>query len=132
MPRIPVLLPALALLAATPLLAYSDTPAPLSPKALDELAGRTAGKPVDCVQLNRIGSTRIVDATAIIYKQSSRLWYVNQPNGGDCALLRPDRTLITRSTTNRLCGNDMVMIAEPTTGVTYGACGLGRFVPYTK
>jgi hypothetical protein len=126
------LLPAFALLAATPLLAHSDTPAPLSDKAKKELAGRTAGKPVSCIQLNRIGATRIVDATAVIYKQSSRLWYVNQPDDGHCALLRPRRTLITRTTTSQLCGNDLVMIADPSSPITYGSCGLGKFVPYTK
>ncbi len=126
------LLPALALLAATPLLAWSDTPAPLSEKAQKELAGRTAGKPVNCIQLNRIGPTKIVDQTAIIYKQSPRLWYVNQPDDGHCALLRPRRTLITSTPTSQLCGNDLVTIADPSSPITYGACGLGKFVPYTK
>ena len=65
MSRAPMILPALALLAAAPLLAYSDTPAPLSAKARKALAGRTAGEPVDCVQLSRIGSTEIVDETAV-------------------------------------------------------------------
>jgi hypothetical protein len=127
-----MILPALALLAAAPLLAYSDTPAPLSAKARKALAGRTAGEPVDCVQLSRIGSTEIVDETAVIYKESPRRWYVNQPDDGRCALLRPRRVLVTHTTTSQLCGNDMVMIAETNAPVTYGACGLGRFVPYTK
>jgi hypothetical protein len=126
------LLPTFALLAATPLLAYSDSPAPLSEKAQKELAGRTAGKPVHCIQLNRIDGTKIVDQTAIIYKHSSRLWYVNQPNDGHCALLRPRRTLITTTQTSQLCGNDLVTIADPSSPITYGACGLGKFTPYTK
>ena len=126
------LLPFLALLAATPLLARSDSPAPLSEKAQKVLAGHTAGKPVRCIQLNRIGPTTIVDETAIIYKQSSRLWYVNQPDDGRCSLLKPRRMLITSTPTSQLCGNDMVTIADPSSPITYGSCGLGRFVPYTK
>lgn len=132
MPRAFTILPAFVLLVAAPLPAYSNSPAPLSRKAQKELAGRTAGKPVACVRLNRIGSTRIVDETAVIYKQSSRLWYVNQPDGGRCALLKPRRTLITRTSSGQLCGNDLVTIAEPGSPITYGACGLGQFVPYTK
>ena len=107
--------------------AYFDAASPL--KILEYTA---AGKPVACVRLNRIGSTRIVDETAVIYKQSSRLWYVNQPDGGRCALLKPRRTLITRTSSGQLCGNDLVTIAEPGSPITYGACGLGQFVPYTK
>ncbi|QTH20461.1 hypothetical protein HRJ34_19270 [Rhizorhabdus wittichii] len=129
MPRARSLLPLFAL---PLLLAASDAPQPLSAKAQKELAGRTAGAPVSCVQLRRIQATRIVDETAIIYKESSRRWYVNQPDGGRCALLRPNRVLITHSNTSQLCGNDLVTIAEPTSPITYGACGLGEFVPYTK
>lgn len=129
MPRARSLLPLIAL---PLLLAASDAPAPLSPKALKELAGRTAGAPQSCVQLRRIRSTVIVDETAVIYKESPRLWYVNQPDGGRCSLLRPNRVLITRTTTSQLCGNDLVTIAEQVSPITYGACGLGKFVPYTK
>jgi len=132
MPPVAKLLSVLALLGATPLLAYSDAPAPLSAKAQQQLAGRTAGKPVNCVQLSRIGATTIVDETAVIYKQSSRLWYVNQLDDGHCALLRPRRTLITSTSSGNLCGNDLVTIADPASPITYGACGLGKFVPYTK
>ena len=132
MPRLSMLLPAFALLAAAPLLATSDTPVPLSPKALDVLAGRTAGKPSTCIQLRLMGSTQIVDETAVIYKQSSRLWYVNQPENGHCTQLRPRLALITRTSTGQLCSNDLVTIADPGSPVTHGSCGLGRFVPYTK
>jgi hypothetical protein len=128
-----MLLPALALLAATPLLARADSPAPLSEKAQKALAGRTAGPSTACIQLSQIISTEIVDKTAVIYKRSSRLWYVNQPNDGDCTMLNRNRMLITHTTTPQLCGNDLVTIAESgSPALTYGACSLGRFVPYTK
>ncbi|KRB80866.1 hypothetical protein ASE00_17800 [Sphingomonas sp. Root710] len=122
---------AVALL-CVPAVAATDAPVPLSAKAQKELSGRTAGAPVSCVQLRRIGATRIVDATAVIYKQSARLWYVNQPDNGRCTLLRPNRMLVTTTSTGQLCSNDLLTIAEPSSPITYGACGLGRFVPYTK
>ena len=126
------LLPILALLAATPLLAHSDSPAPLSEKAQKALAGRTADKPVNCVQLNLMGASTIVDETAIIYKQSSKLWYFNQPDGGRCNLLKPRRILITSTPSSQLCGNDLVTIAESGSPISFGACGLGKFTPYRK
>lgn len=131
--RLCTIFPAAALLAAAPLHAgEADKPVSLSAKAQKELAGRTPGKPVACVPLNRLGATRIVDETAIIYKQSPRLWYVNQPDDGHCTLLRPNRTLITRTSSSQLCSNDLVTIADPGSPITYGACGLGPFIPYTK
>ena len=37
------------------------------------LAGRVAGKPVDCLDLNRIRSSRIIDRTAILYETDNVL-----------------------------------------------------------
>lgn len=127
--RIRSLLPLLAL---PLLLAASDAPAPLSAKAIKQLAGRTAGEPVSCIQLTRVRSSEIVDETAIIYKESSRRWYVNQPDGGRCPMLEPRRILITRTPSGQLCGNDLITIAEAGSPITFGACGLGKFVPYTR
>lgn len=128
-PRARSLLPLLAL---PILLAAADAPAPLSDKAMKELTGRTAGTPTSCVSMRRIQSTRIVDETAVIYKESSRRWYVNQLDHGRCALLRPNRVLITQRSTSQLCSNDLVTIAEQVSPITYGACSFGEFVPYTK
>ena len=126
-------LPILPILIALPLLlAASDAPAPLSAKAVKELAGRTAGEPVSCLQVARIRSSQIVDATAIIYKESSRRWYVNQPDEGRCAMLNPNRIIITRTSTGQFCVNDIITIAEAGSPITYGACGLGKFVPYSR
>ena len=125
------LLPALALLAAAPLLARSDA-VPLSPKAEQALAGRTAGKPVSCIQLNRSNGTQLVDKTALIYKQSRHLWYVNQPDGGRCISLNPNRAITSSTSTAQLCANDLITVIDPSSGISFGSCGLGEFVPYTK
>ncbi len=122
----------LLLLTLPSLMAAAHVSAPLSDKAKGELAGRIAGEPLNCVPLRALRSTRIVDESAIIYKVSKRLWYVNQPDRGHCALLRPNRVIVTRTPSSQLCANDLVMIAEQNAPVTYGACGLGSFVPYTR
>jgi hypothetical protein len=114
--------------------AAADRPEPpLSAKALKLLEGRTAGKPVNCLSLPRIGSSTIVDQTAIIYKVSNKLWYVNRPSGGSCSALLPDRTLVTHLSMNQLCDLDIVHVVDlQGPAMEYGSCGLGKFVPYGK
>lgn len=119
------------LLAAAPAAADKGDP-PLSAKALKALDGRTAGAPVECLQLSTVRSSTIVDETAVIYKVSGNRWYVNRPDHGSCSGLRPDRTLVTRLTTDRLCNLDIVRIVDMTSPMEFGACGLGKFVPYTR
>lgn len=102
-----------------------------SPKVLEALAGRTAGKPTSCINLRDIQSTRIVDETAIIYKMTGQRWYVNMPAGG-CPGLRPNRALVSRTPSTSLCSGDIVRIIDPPSPMEFGACGLGRFTPYTR
>jgi hypothetical protein len=102
-----------------------------SPKLREALAGRTAGPPTSCINLRDIRSSRIIDESAIIYEMSSRLWYVNMPDGG-CPGLHPNRALVSRTPSTSLCRGDIVRIIDPPSPMTFGACGLGKFVPYTK
>jgi hypothetical protein len=128
-----LILGATALLAATgaSVSAQSREPAPLTPKAAEVLAGRTAGKPVSCVRLRDVRSTQIVDESAIIYKLTNKRWLVNFPSGG-CPSLRPDRTLVTSTPSTSLCRGDIARVIDPPTPIEYGSCGLGSFVPYTR
>jgi hypothetical protein len=119
-------------LAAVPAGAADRLDAPLSTKAQKALEGRTAGAPISCLRLGNIRSSMIVDATAVIYKESSKRWYVNRLDHGQCTPLRPDRTLVTRLSIDQLCDLDIVRVVDMTTPMEFGACGLGKFVPYTK
>lgn len=127
-------LAAAALLAAGggPALAQAGDAGPpaLSPKMIELLAGRTAGKPVSCVSLRDVRSTRIVDETAIIYELSRKRWLVNFPRGG-CPSLREDRTLVTTTPSTRLCRGDIARVIDPPSPMEFGSCGLGDFVPYS-
>lgn len=122
-------------LAAALLTAACTTGAPPSaepsPKLTEALSGRQAGKPVSCINLRDISSTRIIDNSTIIYETSQRRWYVNRPPGG-CPSLGPNRTLVTRTTTTSLCSGDIVRIVDAPSAMEFGSCGLGEFVPYTK
>ncbi len=111
-------------------------PASASPRLHGEaklaqlLEGRTAGAPVDCIDLNRVYSTQIVDGTAIVY-DSGRTLYVNRPRAGADVLDNSD-TMVVKPFDHRLCRVDTVQMYEQGARFFHGSVFLGDFVPYTK
>jgi hypothetical protein len=94
------------------------------------LQGRVAGEPVDCIDLHRVRSSRIINDTAILYEAGSTL-YVNRPRAGAQSLNQWD-ALVTRLPTTRLCSIDTVRLFDPTTQMMTGIVFLGEFVPYRR
>jgi len=122
-----VLLAAGASLLATPVLAAPR----LSPEArLDKiLAGRVAGKPVDCIDPRFNSDTQIIDRTAIVYG-SGRTVYVQRPdNARD--LRNGDVLVTTLRGSSQLCSIDTVHLHDPS-GWNRGFLALNKFVPYTR
>ena len=111
-------------------------PAAASPRLHGEaqlaklLEGRTAGTPVECIDLNRVYSSTIVDRTAIVY-DSGRTLYVNRPRGGAEALDSGD-TMVLKPFNHELCRIDTVQMYEMGARFFKGSVFLGDFVPYTK
>lgn len=95
------------------------------------LAGRVAGPTVSCVNLRDIRGNRSVGEGAILFEGVGGTVYVNRPPAG-CPDLRETRTLITRTTTGRLCSGDIATVSDLTSGMQYGSCGLGDFTPYRR
>jgi hypothetical protein len=95
------------------------------------IAGKVAGKPQGCISLSRARSSQIIGENAIIYRVSSNSIYVNKPVGG-CSGLRKDKTLITRTPSDRLCSGDIARVVDLSVGFEGAACVLGEFTPYTK
>jgi len=91
--------------------------------------GRVAGKPVDCVNLSRIRSTKIIDRTAIVYDAGSTL-YVNRPRSA-AGLDRWD-TLVTKTHSSQLCSIDVVQLYDAGSRMWTGSVFLGDFVPYKR
>lgn len=96
-----------------------------------EIAGRTAGAPVDCIPISRIDSTRIIDRTAIIFDTVGRTLYVNTPPNG-ASQLDSGEALVIDTHTPELCSIDIVRLHEFGQRGFAGFVGLGKFVPYTK
>jgi hypothetical protein len=94
------------------------------------LKDRVPGRPVNCINLRAINSTRIIAGTAIVY-DAGRTLYVNRPRSGADSLDRDD-ILLTRTTGNQLCSIDTVRLIDRTSRFPSGFVALDRFVPYTR
>jgi hypothetical protein len=94
------------------------------------LQGRVAGEPVDCIDLFRVRSSRVIPGTAIIYDAGSVI-YVNRPRNGASELNSFD-TLVTRTPSTRLCSVDVVRTVDLTTDTMTGLVFLDEFVPYRR
>jgi hypothetical protein len=94
------------------------------------LEGRTAGKPVDCIDLSRVQSSQIIDGTAIVY-DVGRTLYVNRPRGG-AESLDNWSTMVLKPFDHELCRVDTVQLIDSGSHFYKGSVFLGDFVPYTK
>jgi hypothetical protein len=115
-----------SLIAAPAVAAPRDTPEVQLQKLL---AGRTAGKPVDCIPLSS-NSSQVIEGKAIVYRVGSKL-YVNEPRSG-AESLNDDDILVTKVFGSQLCSIDTVNLVDRTSRFPRGFVILGKFVPWTK
>ncbi|RZM35757.1 MAG: hypothetical protein EOP67_10070 [Sphingomonas sp.] len=117
-----------AIMVASPAFAAKrDTPDMQMTKLL---AGRVAGKPVNCISLTGSQSSQIIDGKAIVYRVGGRL-YVNTPRSG-ASTLNDDDILVTRTIGSQLCSIDTVDLIDRASRIQRGFVILGQFVPYEK
>lgn len=121
----------LAVLGLVPAHAATDRSARAAAELAKALEGRVAGKPVDCLNLRDIRSTRIIDRTAILYETTGGTIYVNRPEGGASSLDKFD-VLVTDTHSPQLCDIDIVRLYDTAARMQIGFVNLGEFVPYRK
>lgn len=121
------LLAALALLAGSASTA-ADAPA-FGPKLQARLKGRVAGEPVSCVPFTSRTRTSVADRNAVIVSRGQETYYVNFPA---CSALREDRALVIDGDKRRVCQGDSMMVMNLESGITYGSCEMGPFIPYER
>jgi hypothetical protein len=119
-----------AALAAVP--AASSAREKLAPE--DQLAklleGRVAGQPQDCLPLTTLGSSQVIDKTAIVYRNGSTLW-VNRPDSGATSL-DDDDILVLKTSGSQLCSIDTLELRDRSSHMYNGFVSLGKFVPYRR
>lgn len=121
---------ALAVAAAAPVTAATPQHKTGEEQLAALLKDRVPGKPVSCLSLPTMGSSQIIEGTAIVYRSGSKL-YVNRTRG-DAKVLRDDDILLTRSFGGELCSIDTVYLLDPGSHFTRGFVTLGEFVPYER
>lgn len=95
-------------------------------------AGKVAGRPISCLPPTlRSRNLEVIDDRTIAYRDGSRT-YVNHLRG-ECGNLKSGfNTLLVRSGGSGTCNGDIAEVADVRTGMTFGSCALGDFVPYTR
>lgn len=89
-----------------------------------------ASKPINCLTLRRIRSSRIIDRTAIIYEIGGKL-YVNRPEIG-AESLSDSNVLVTKTVNGEICRGEVIHLVDRTSKFQAGSISLGEFVPYHK
>jgi hypothetical protein len=99
-------------------------------KLAKAVEGRVAGEPVNCIDLHKVRSSKIIEDTAIIYDSGSTI-YVNRPDAGAESLDKWD-VLVTRTLNTHLCDVDVVYLRDRGTDMQTGFVLLGDFIPYRR
>ena len=94
------------------------------------VAGRVAGRPVDCIDMHRVTSSHIIPGTAIVYDAGSVV-YVNRPRGGAETMDQWD-IMVNRLYSSELCSIDTVQLIDQSSHMYSGTVFLGEFVPYRR
>jgi hypothetical protein len=102
--------------------------APSSPAKL--LAGRDAGKPVDCINSTNVLDTQTFDDGSIYYRMTGKVDYVNRP--AQCSQLNSRMAYATVVPSTHLCSGDSLRVYDPLTRGPQGSCSFDNFVPYPK
>ena len=97
----------------------------------DPLAGRIAGPPVRCIDLQRLNGPEIVDSQTILYHQSGKRTWKTEPVG-ECPSLRPLDTLIVDVYGGQLCRNDRFRTVSNGLSIPSGYCRFRDFTPYDR
>jgi len=91
------------------------------------------GEPVDCIQINRITSTRVRDDKTIDFLLGSKIYRNTLPNR--CPSLGFEERFSYATSINQLCNVDIIHVLYTTGGggLQKGAgCGLGQFQQVEK
>ena len=126
---IPAALAIGALAAAVPAIASHDNTDRGEAKLAHMLDGRTAGKPVECLDAFQRRNMEVVDRTAMVFRDGDTL-YVNRPVGVD--FLTWSDVPVFKIWGNQLCSKDIAELRDRSTGMRGASVVMGEFVPYRR
>jgi hypothetical protein len=93
------------------------------------LNGRTAGKPVHCLDISQRRNMQVVDRTALVFKDGDT-YYVNRPDG--VGFLTWSDIPVFKTWGSELCSKDLVHLHDSSTFMPGATMVMGEFVPYRR
>lgn len=102
-----------------------------SDKARRLVAGREAGPAERCMRFTPRTKLRIVDDSVVVAYDSVKQFNINLIAPG-CTVLREERTILMEMNRRQVCAGEQFSVADLRTGIQYGACRWGEFVPFTR
>ena len=94
------------------------------------LEGRTAGRPVSCIDAMNSNKMQVIDEVALVYDAGKTI-YVARPTDPHM-LKRNDALVMDRFSPSRLCVQEPMRTIDRYDGYPTGSVFLKDFVPYTK
>lgn len=91
------------------------------------MPARAEDKPPEtrlCLE-NRSIRTKDISAEHGYFVRTPQGWWRN--TGPSCSAYAPDRALMTRSTQDRQCRGDVVVVFDPFSRIEFGSCVLGAW-----
>lgn len=96
------------------------------------LAGKTAGKPISCMQHYLSADMTPIDGRTVVFHSPGTAYLVQLSPGCD-ELARGGYALLTTERGGMgLCTGDIARVLDTTTRFTVGSCGVDRIVPYSS
>ncbi|MEO6359875.1 MAG: DUF6491 family protein [Sphingomicrobium sp.] len=98
------------------------------------LAGKVAGKAMDCLPTYRSADMIRVDDDTLLFRDGANRVYRNELNGSCSGIGSSNYALVTNSFggSGRICRGDIAKVVDLAAGFTVGSCVIGEFVPYSK
>ncbi|HEX8413966.1 MAG TPA: DUF6491 family protein [Sphingomicrobium sp.] len=102
-------------------------------KLQQALAGKVAGRPVDCLPTYSSADMIRIDDDTVLFRDGPNRVYRNELGGSCSGLGSPHYALVTTSHGGgRICRGDFARVVDAATGMNVGSCVIGEFVPYTR
>jgi hypothetical protein len=95
-------------------------------------AGKVAGAPISCLPHYDAKDMITINDRTVAFRVNRSKVYLNGMQGG-CPSLRPPYALVTRQFGSpNLCRGDIAQVVDTSTGMAFGSCVFGDFIPYTR
>ena len=94
------------------------------------LAGRTPGKPENCIPTGFIDGPQVVGDSLIYRQTGKRLWRSQVRDR--CPFLRDDQIVVSILYGAQVCRNDRFRLVDRGSPIASADCTFGEFVPYDK